>query len=74
MTQVIKEGYKFTFPNAIDAFPFDVKRGQPGLFHGAPMKVVDVIAEFNLYDVFLEIKNYLDGNTFMELNIEKRFE
>ena len=61
MIVVEKDKYRFQFSNAINAFPFDEQLPYKPFFHGAPMKAVDVLAEFELYDIYIEIKDYLDG-------------
>ena len=58
MKVVDADGFRFEFSEAIDAFVFDeVDRSKP-TYHGAPMKGVDVIAEFDEAYVFVEIKDY----------------
>lgn len=55
------EGFEFSFTDAISAFKFDEHddKSAPN-YHGAPMKAVDVIAEFEEAYVFVEIKDYSD--------------
>ncbi|MDD3534855.1 MAG: hypothetical protein PHC50_01725 [Candidatus Cloacimonetes bacterium] len=58
MKPVDSDGYQFIFSDAIAAFKFDSKDKNDSDYHGAPMKAVDVIAEFANAYVFIEIKNF----------------
>lgn len=54
----------FRFEDALDAFVFDEKDATKSTFHGAPMKAVDVIAEFSNFYVYIEIKDYDDPSSY----------
>ena len=58
MKIVETDGYSFAFSDAIDAFVFDETDRSKYTFHGAPMKGVDIIAEFEKDYVFVELKDY----------------
>jgi hypothetical protein len=55
---VVSDGYQFDFTDAIAAFKFDETDPTQPTFHGAPMKAVDIIAEFPDEYVFVEVKEY----------------
>lgn len=57
MTRVRADGFAFDFFGALDAFVFDEQDRNKPTFHGAPMKAVDVVAEFANYHVYVEIKD-----------------
>lgn len=59
-TQCECDGYLFDFTDAIHAFTFDEKDKNSAYYHGAPMKAVDLIAEFADAYVFVEVKDYSD--------------
>ena len=59
-TQCECDGYLFDFTGAIHVFKFDETDTSKPMFHGAPMKAVDLIAEFPAEYVFVEIKDYSD--------------
>ena len=61
---VDSDGYRFDFTDALDAFKFDEKEKANPNFHGAPMKAVDVIAEFADSYLFVEIKEYNSQDDF----------
>ena len=46
MKVVQTDGFEFRFENALDAFVFDETDPEKPTFHGAPMKGVDIVAEF----------------------------
>ncbi len=52
------EGYRFDFKGAVKAFKFDEPDTAKSTFHGAPMKAVDIVAEFREEYIFVEIKVY----------------
>lgn len=58
MKVVDADGFRFEFDDAIEAFVFDEKDKSKATYHGAPMKGVDVVAEFEEDYVFVEIKYY----------------
>ncbi len=60
MKVVDADGFRFEFNDALEAFVFDEKDKSKVTFHGAPMKGVDVVAEFEEAYVFIEIKEYDD--------------
>jgi len=64
MKIVETDGFEFCFNDALDAFVFDEKDKNKPTFHGAPMKAVDIVAEFKDAYVYLEIKNYDDPSDF----------
>jgi len=59
-TQCECDGYLFDFTDAINVFKFDETDASKPTFHGAPMKAVDLIAEFVDAYVFVELKDYSD--------------
>ncbi|MCB5228743.1 MAG: hypothetical protein LHW44_01550 [Candidatus Cloacimonetes bacterium] len=58
MKSVSCDGYDFDFPKALNAFKFDSTDKNDQYYHGAPMKAVDIIVEFENEYVFIEIKNF----------------
>jgi hypothetical protein len=60
MKIVEADGFEFRFEDALDAFVFDEKDSSKPMFHGAPMKGVDIVAEFEKAHVFVELKEYDD--------------
>lgn len=52
------DGFEFRFADALEAFVFDEQNNTKPTYHGAPMKRVDIIAEFEKYEVYLEVKDY----------------
>ena len=50
-------GFSVDFTDALDAFVFDETDPGSPHFHGAPMKAVDIVAEFSDRYVFAEIKD-----------------
>ena len=60
MKIVEADGFEFRFEDALDAFVFDEKDSTKSTFHGAPMKGVDIVAEFEEAYVFIEMKDYDD--------------
>lgn len=52
-----EERVRFDFPNAT-AFKFDERQPSSPTFHGAPMKAVDVLAEFPTFQLWIEVKDY----------------
>ncbi len=64
MIIVEADGFEFEFSDAIEAYVFDeTDRAKPH-FHGAPMKGVDIIAEFDEAYVYIEMKDYDDPSVF----------
>jgi hypothetical protein len=57
-------GFEFGFEDALDAFIFDETDSSKPTYHGAPMKAVDIIAEFSQADVYVEVKDYADSSIF----------
>ncbi len=53
-----EERVRFDFPDATALFKFDEKDRMSPMFHGAPMKGVDVVAEFPKFQLWIEIKEY----------------
>lgn len=64
MKEIETDGFRFRFTDAIDAFVFDEKDAGKPTFHGAPMKAVDIIAEFKEAYVFIELKDYDDPSIY----------
>lgn len=64
--KIIADGFEFFFTDAIDAFIFDETDSSKPHFHGLPMKGVDIVVEFQLDYVFVEIKDYDDIHQFDE--------
>jgi hypothetical protein len=60
MKIVVADGFEFRFSDAIDAYVFDEKDSNKATFHGAPMKGVDIVAEFDDAYVYIELKDYDD--------------
>jgi hypothetical protein len=60
MKVVEADGFEFRFEDAIDAFVFDEADRTKTTFHGAPMKGVDIVAEFADAYVYVELKDYDD--------------
>lgn len=68
MKIVEADGFEFRFEGALDAFVFDEKDSSKPTFHGAPMKGVDIVAEFKDAYVFVELKDYDDPSAYDSLN------
>lgn len=64
MKIVEADGYEFRFTDAIEAFVFDEKDSAKPTFHGAPMKGVDIVAEFDEAYVYIELKDYDDPSIY----------
>jgi hypothetical protein len=60
MKIVEADGFEFRFTDALDAFVFDEQDNTKPTFHGAPMKGVDIVAEFEKVYVYVELKDYDD--------------
>lgn len=58
MKVVEADGFRFEFDDALEAFVFDEKDKAKVTYHGAPMKGVDLVAEFEDAYIFVEIKDY----------------
>ncbi len=56
--KIVADGFEFQFTDALDAFVFDEKDAGKRTFHGAPMKAVDIVAEFKTEYVYVEVKEY----------------
>lgn len=56
--QLEVDGYTFNFPTALELFKFDETDKSMPMFHGAPMKGVDLVAEFADKYLYIEIKDY----------------
>lgn len=68
MKVVEADGFEFHFADAIDAFIFDEKDNTKPTYHGAPMKGVDIVAEFNEAYVYVELKDYDDPTAYDVIN------
>ena len=66
MNEIETDGYRFHFTDAIEVFKFDETDFSKPTFHGAPMKGVDIVAEFEEEYVYVEIKDYEDLAEFDE--------
>ena len=64
MKVVQADGFEFCFTDAIDAFVFDETDRTKPTFHGAPMKGVDIVAEFDNAYVYVEMKDYDDPSIY----------
>lgn len=64
MKVVETDGFEFRFEGALDAFVFDEKDPAKPTFHGAPMKAVDIVAEFAESYVYVELKDYDDPSIY----------
>ena len=61
MLKSIKSGnFEIHYPSAKNAFVFDETNSSLATFHNAPMKAVDVLAECEDFDYFVEIKDFDD--------------
>ncbi len=58
MKVVTTDGFAFRFEDAMDAFVFDETDKAKRTYHGAPMKAVDIVAEFKECYVYVELKDY----------------
>ncbi|PKL50475.1 MAG: hypothetical protein CVV42_02975 [Candidatus Riflebacteria bacterium HGW-Riflebacteria-2] len=64
MKVVEADGFEFRFTDALEAFVFDEKDKTKPTFHGAPMKGVDIVAEFDKAYVYVELKDYDDPSVY----------
>ena len=64
MKVVIADGFEFRFSDALDAYVFDEKDSTKPTFHGAPMKGVDIVAEFEDAYIYVELKDYDDPSVY----------
>ncbi|NEX15942.1 MAG: hypothetical protein C1943_04710 [Halochromatium sp.] len=64
MKIVEADGFEFRFEGALDAFVFDETDSTKPTFHGAPMKGVDIVAEFEDAYVYVELKDYDDPSIY----------
>jgi hypothetical protein len=69
MKIVVADGFEFRFSDAIDAYVFDEKDSSKATFHGAPMKGVDIVAEFSDAYVYVELKDYDDTSAYDVIKI-----
>ena len=53
-----EEKFEFDFPNAKALYKFDEKDSLSPIFHGVPMKAVDVMAEFPDFQLWIEVKEF----------------
>jgi hypothetical protein len=58
MTIIQADGFEFNFTDAVEAFVFDEPDRSKPMYHGAPMKGVDIVAEFEEAYVYIELKDY----------------
>jgi len=64
MKVVEADGFEFRFEDALEAFVFDETDRTKSTFHGAPMKGVDIVAEFDEAYVYVELKDYDDSSSY----------
>ena len=64
MKIVEADGFRFRFEDAMDAYVFDEPDRTKPTFHGAPMKGVDIVAEFEKAYVYIEMKDYDDQSIY----------
>ena len=64
MKVVQTDGFEFRFENALDAFVFDETDPEKPTFHGAPMKGVDIVAEFADDYVYVELKDFHNPSSY----------
>ena len=64
MIKIETDGFEFSFEDAIEAFVFDETDKLKATYHGAPMKGVDVVAEFSDAYVYVELKDYDDSTEY----------
>lgn len=69
MKIVEADGFKFRFEGTLDAFVFDERDSAKPTFHGAPMKGVDIVAEFAKAYVYVELKDYDDPSIYDVLGV-----
>lgn len=70
MKVVEVDGFEFCFTDAIDAFVFDEKDKTKPTFHGAPMKAVDIVAEFEESYLYVELKDHRNPSKYDEYSTE----
>ncbi|MDR0703754.1 MAG: hypothetical protein LBF88_02080 [Planctomycetaceae bacterium] len=59
MSIIVVDGFSFEFKNAITVFKFDEANDGLPTYHGVTqLKAVDIVAEFEDYYLFVEIKDY----------------
>jgi hypothetical protein len=64
MKIVEADGFEFHFEDALDAYVFDEADRTKPTFHDAPMKGVDIVAEFAEAYVYVELKDYDDPSVY----------
>lgn len=64
MKVIEADGFEFRFADALDAFVFDEKDNTKPTFHGAPMKGIDIVAEFDEAYIYVELKDYDDSSIY----------
>ena len=70
MTEIILDGFKFTFESGVTAYIFDdFKNKKSKYYHGASMlRPVDILIELPNIDLFIELKKYPDISIFQNAN------
>lgn len=59
---LVEEGLEFNFPKAKALYKFDDPHNNSPTYHGvSTMKAVDVMAEFDKFQLWIEIKQYQDS-------------
>lgn len=53
-----EEKFEFDFPKAKALYKFDERDPLSPTFHGVPMQAVDVMAEFDTFQLWIEIKEF----------------
>ena len=67
MVKTVRSGdFKIHYTEACNAFVFDEKKPNLITFHDAPMKAVDVMAECENFDYYVEIKDFNDPKVYAE--------
>lgn len=56
-----EEKFEFDFPKALALYKFDERDKLSPTYHGVPMQAVDVLAEFSTFDLWIEIKEFMDS-------------
>lgn len=56
--KITTDGWEFDFTDAVNVFKFDNQDRNAPMYHGAPMKAIDIIVELESNYLFIEIKAY----------------
>lgn len=63
--RIATDGWEFDFTDAINVFKFDNQDRNDLMYHGAPMKAVDIIVELASNYLFIEVKAYDNPEEFL---------